>query len=65
MAAERRQARSHSRSKTTRPSMRAFDEWRARGVEIAQPPTRLDFGYAFLGLDPDGNRLRVFAPARA
>ena len=43
----------------------AFGEWRARGVAIAQPPTRLDFGYAFLGLDPDGNRLRVFAPARA
>ncbi len=40
----------------------AFAEWRARGVEIAQPPTRLDFGYAFLGLDPDGHRLRVFAP---
>ena len=43
----------------------AFGEWRARGVAIAQPPTRLDFGYAFLGLDPDGNRLRVFAPAQA
>ena len=43
----------------------AFAQWRARGVEIAQPPTRLDFGYAFLGLDPDGNRLRVFAPGQA
>ena len=42
----------------------AFAEWRARGVEIAQPPTRLDFGYAFLGLDPDGHRLRVFAPGQ-
>ena len=40
----------------------AFAEWRARGAGIAQPPTRLDFGYAFLGLDPDGYRLRVFAP---
>jgi catechol 2,3-dioxygenase-like lactoylglutathione lyase family enzyme len=40
----------------------AFAEWRARGVKIAQPPTRLDFGYAFVGLDPDGHRLRVFAP---
>jgi len=24
--------------------------------------TRLDFGYAFVGLDPDGHRLRVFMP---
>jgi catechol 2,3-dioxygenase-like lactoylglutathione lyase family enzyme len=40
----------------------AFAQWRARGVEIAQPPTRLDFGYNFVGLDPDGHRLRVFAP---
>ena len=43
----------------------AFAQWRARGVEIAQPPARLDFGYAFLGLDPDGHRLRVFAPGQA
>ena len=41
-----------------------FAEWRARGVAIAQPPTKMDFGYTFVGLDPDGNRLRVFAPAR-
>jgi predicted enzyme related to lactoylglutathione lyase len=40
-----------------------FAEWSGRGVKIAQPPTRLDFGYAFVGLDPDGQRLRVFAPA--
>ncbi len=38
-------------------------QWRARGVAIAQEPTRLDFGYTFVGLDPDGQRLRVFAPA--
>jgi predicted enzyme related to lactoylglutathione lyase len=38
-------------------------EWRARGVKIAQEPTRMDFGYTFVGLDPDGQRLRVFAPA--
>jgi catechol 2,3-dioxygenase-like lactoylglutathione lyase family enzyme len=37
-------------------------EWRARGVAIAQAPTRMDFGYTFLGLDPDGHRVRVFAP---
>jgi len=40
-------------------------EWRARGVEIALAPTRMDFGYTFVGLDPDGTRLRVFAPGEA
>jgi predicted enzyme related to lactoylglutathione lyase len=38
-------------------------DWRARGIKIAQPPTRMDFGYTFTALDPDGHRLRVFAPA--
>ena len=38
-------------------------DWRARGVEIAEPPIAMDFGYTFVGLDPDGQRLRVFAPA--
>ena len=37
-------------------------DWRARGVAISLPPTRMDFGYTFVGLDPDGTRLRVFAP---
>lgn len=37
--------------------------WAARGVRIAQPPTELDFGRAFVALDPDGHRLRVFRPA--
>jgi len=37
--------------------------WTAKGVKIAQPPTRMDFGYTFVGLDPDGHRVRVFAPA--
>ncbi len=40
----------------------AHAQWRARGVTIAQAPTRMDFGYTFLGLDPDGHRVRVFAP---
>lgn len=39
--------------------------WRGRGLAVAQPPTRLDFGYAFVALDPDGHRLRAFAPAAA
>ena len=38
--------------------------WRELGLEIAQPPTRMDFGYTAVGLDPDGHRLRVFAPAQ-
>jgi predicted enzyme related to lactoylglutathione lyase len=37
--------------------------WAAKGIAIAQKPIRMDFGYTFLGLDPDGHRLRVFAPA--
>jgi predicted enzyme related to lactoylglutathione lyase len=41
----------------------AFAEWRERGVKIAQTPTKMDFGYTFVALDPDGQRLRVFAPA--
>jgi predicted enzyme related to lactoylglutathione lyase len=38
-------------------------DWRARGIEIAQAPTSMDFGYTFVALDPDGQRVRVFAPA--
>jgi len=37
--------------------------WRAKGIKIAQEPTRLDFGHTFVGLDPDGQRVRVFTPA--
>lgn len=36
-------------------------EWRAKGVTIALPPMVLDFGRGFVGLDPDGHRLRVYA----
>jgi catechol 2,3-dioxygenase-like lactoylglutathione lyase family enzyme len=39
-------------------------EWRTKGARIAQAPTRMDFGYTFVALDPDGHRLRVFAPAQ-
>lgn len=38
--------------------------WSGRGLVIAQAPTELDFGYTFVALDPDGHRLRVFAPAQ-
>lgn len=40
-------------------------DWSARGFSIAQPPTELDFGRTFVALDPDGHRLRVFAPSPA
>jgi predicted enzyme related to lactoylglutathione lyase len=37
--------------------------WRGQGVPIVQEPTEMDFGYTFVGLDPDGHRLRVYAPS--
>ncbi len=39
--------------------------WQAQGLAIAQPPADMDFGRTFTALDPDGHRLRVFAPAAA
>ncbi len=39
-----------------------FADWKARGLIIAQPPTAMDFGRTFVALDPDGHRIRVFAP---
>lgn len=36
--------------------------WVKLGVAIAQTPTRMDFGFTFVGLDPDGHRVRVFSP---
>ena len=40
-----------------------YADWRNRRWVMAQTPTRMDFGYTFVALDPDGHRLRVFAPA--
>lgn len=37
-------------------------DWRKRGLTIIQSPTDLDFGRTFVALDPDGHRLRAFAP---
>lgn len=34
-------------------------EWKLKGVEIIQEPYELDFGCSFVGVDPDGHRLRV------
>lgn len=39
--------------------------WQRQGVKIAQAPTEMDFGRTFVGLDPDGHRLRVLVPAAA
>ena len=39
-----------------------YADWQARGVAIAQVPTSMSFGTTFVAVDPDGHRLRVFAP---
>lgn len=36
--------------------------WSARGLPLLQQPVKMDFGYTFVAADPDGHRLRVFAP---
>jgi catechol 2,3-dioxygenase-like lactoylglutathione lyase family enzyme len=38
-------------------------DWHGRGLTILQAPTDMDFGYTFVALDPDGHRLRVYAPS--
>ena len=40
-------------------------DWRRRGLSIAQAPVEMDFGMTFVALDPDGHRLRVFAPTHS
>ena len=42
---------------------RLHKAWSTNGMNMVQSPSRMDFGYTFTGVDPDGNRLRVFAPA--
>ncbi|MES2097814.1 MAG: VOC family protein [Pseudomonadota bacterium] len=39
-----------------------YADWQQRGLTIIQTPTRMSFGTTFVALDPDGHRLRVFAP---
>lgn len=39
-----------------------YTSWRALGCEVLQSPVRMDFGYTFTVQDPDGHRVRVFAP---
>ena len=38
-------------------------EWQAHGLTIIQQPTRMEFGYTCMALDPDGHRLRLYCPA--
>ena len=40
-------------------------DWAQRGLVILQTPTEMSFGTTFVAADPDGHRLRVFAPAAA
>jgi predicted enzyme related to lactoylglutathione lyase len=48
---------------TDAEAVRATHEsWKGLGLKIAQAPTAMDFGMTFVALDPDGHRLRVFAP---
>jgi predicted enzyme related to lactoylglutathione lyase len=50
---------------TDADAVRATHEaWQRRGLTIVQAPTAMDFGHTFTALDPDGHRLRVFAPAK-
>jgi catechol 2,3-dioxygenase-like lactoylglutathione lyase family enzyme len=39
------------------------DAWAKLGLRIIQEPTKMDFGFTFTAADPDGHRLRVFAPS--
>jgi len=39
--------------------------WQALGLKLVQEPTRMNFGLTFTVVDPDGHRLRVFAPSQA
>ncbi|WP_133140298.1 VOC family protein [Legionella genomosp. 1] len=38
-----------------------FGQWKQRGIPVAQIPITLDYGYTFVALDPDNNRIRVVA----
>lgn len=38
-----------------------FGQWKHRGIPVAQRPITLAYGYTFVALDPDNNRIRVVA----
>lgn len=39
-------------------------DWAGRGWAILQKPTAMDFGFTCTTADPDGHRVRVFAPSQ-
>ncbi len=41
---------------------RTRDLWAKLGLKIIQEPVRMEFGFTFTAADPDGHRLRVYAP---
>ncbi len=41
-----------------------YTAWKKLGLPILQEPTKMDFGYTFMALDPDAHRLRVFTPGQ-
>ena len=43
----------------------AHARWASQGARIAQAPAKMDFGFTFVALDPDGHRIRAFAPGEA
>ena len=38
-----------------------YRDFKARNIPMALPPSRLEFGYTFVALDPDGHRIRLCA----
>jgi catechol 2,3-dioxygenase-like lactoylglutathione lyase family enzyme len=36
-----------------------YAEWQEKAINMALPPTVVPYGYTFVALDPDDNRLRV------
>lgn len=45
--------------------MATYARWQQLGLPILQAPGAEEYGYTFLAADPDGHRLRVFAPGAA
>lgn len=43
----------------------AHADWQGWGVRMLHPPLDLPFGRTFLAADPDGHRVRVYAPPAA
>jgi predicted enzyme related to lactoylglutathione lyase len=42
-----------------------FADWKQRGLKMIQEPVQMNFGHTFVANDPDGHRLRVYAPMAA